>query len=42
MHRGKVNKTKYDNTGKPMKQTNFTVKQSTIIKRNFRLYNPHK
>ena len=24
---GKVNKTKYDNTGKPMKQTSFTVKK---------------
>ena len=42
---GKVNKTRYDNLGKPMKQTNFIVKnlggnlsknQSTIIKRSFR------
>ena len=24
---GKVNKTRYDNTGKPMKQTSFTVKK---------------
>ena len=23
---GKINKTKYDNLGKPMKQTSFTVK----------------
>ena len=42
---GKINKTKYDDPGKPMKQTSFTVKnlggnlpekQSTIVKRNFR------
>ena len=42
---GKVNKTKYDNPGKPIKQTSFIVKnlggnlpekQSTIIKRSFR------
>ena len=42
---GKVNKTKYDNSGKPMKQTSFTLKnlegnlpkkQSTIVKRSFR------
>ena len=41
----KINKTKYDNPEKPMKQTNFTVKnlggnlfekQSTIEKRSFR------
>ena len=41
----KVNKTRYDNPGKPMKQTSFIVKnlgrnilekQSTIVKRNFR------
>ena len=45
MHSRIVNKTRYDDLGKPMKQTNFTVKnlegnlpkkQSTIIKRNFR------
>ena len=45
MHNGKINKTKYDDPGKPMKQTSFTVKnlggnlpekQSTIVKRNFR------
>ena len=46
MHSEKVNKTIYDNLGKPMKQTNFMVKkprggnlpekQFTIIKRNFR------
>ena len=42
---GKINKTRYDNSGKPMKQTSFTVKnlggnfpekQSTIVKRSFR------
>ena len=41
----KVDKTRYDNPGKPMKQTSFIVKnlggnlpekQSTIVKRNFR------
>ena len=40
-----VNKTRYDNLGKLMKQTSFTVKnlggnlpekQSTIVKRSFR------
>ena len=45
MHSGKVNKTRYDDPGKPIKQTSFTVKnlggnlskkQSTIIKRSFR------
>ena len=45
MHNGKVNKTRYDDLGKPMKQTSFTIKhlggnlpekQSTIIKRSFR------
>ena len=42
---GKINKTRYDDSGKPMKQTNFIVKnlgknlpekQSTIVKRSFR------
>ena len=42
---GKVNKTRYDDPRKLMKQTNFTVKnlggnlpekQSTIVKRSFR------
>ena len=42
---GKINKTRYDDLGKPMKQTSFTVKnlrgnlpekQSTIEKRSFR------
>ena len=42
---GKINKTRYDDSGKPMKQTSFTVKnlggnlpkkQSTIVKRSFR------
>ena len=41
----KINKTRYDDSGKPMKQTGFIVKnlggnlpkkQSTIIKRSFR------
>ena len=45
MHSRIVNKTRYDDLGKPMKQTSFIVKnlggnlpkkQSTIIKRNFR------
>ena len=45
MHSGKVNKTRYDNPGKSMKQTSFTVKnlkrnllekQFTIVKRSFR------
>ena len=26
MHNGKVNKTRYDDLGKPMKQTSYTVK----------------
>ena len=50
MHSGIVNKTKYDNLGKPMKQTSFIVKNlggnlpkkpSTIIKRNFRSSTKH-
>ena len=45
MHSGIVNKTRYDDLEKPMKQTSFTVKnlgrnfpkkQSTIVKRSFR------
>ena len=45
MHNGKLNKISYDDLGKPMKQTNFIVKnlggnllekQSTIVKRSFR------
>ena len=45
MYNGKVNKTRYDDLEKPMKQTSFTVKklgenlpekQFTIVKRNFR------
>ena len=44
-YNGKINKTRYDNLGKPMKPTNFTVKnlggnlpekQFTIVKRSFR------
>ena len=43
MHSGKVNKTRYDNLGKPTKQTSFTVKnlggnlpekKVTIVKRS--------
>ena len=46
----KINKTRYDDPGKPMKQTNFTVKnlggnlpekQSTIEKRSFRSSTKH-
>ena len=42
---GKINKTRYDDLGKPMKPTSFTVKnlggnlpekQFTIVKRSFR------
>ena len=45
MHNGKVNKTRYDDPGKPIKQTSFTVKnlernlpkkQFTILKRSFK------
>ena len=45
MHIGKMNKIRYDDLGKPMKQTSFIVKnlegnlpekQSTIIKRSLR------
>ena len=45
MHNGKINKTKYDDLGKPIKQTSFTVKnlggnllekQFTIVKRSFK------
>ena len=45
MQNGIVNKKRYDDSGKPMKQTSFKVKnlsgnlprkKSTIIKRNFR------
>ena len=45
MHIGIVNKTRYDNPRKPMKQTSFTIKnlggnllekQSTIVKRSFK------
>ena len=41
----KINKTRYDDLGKPIKQTNFTIKnlggnlpkkQSTIVKRSFK------
>ena len=43
---GKINKTRYDDLGKPMKQTSFTVKnlgghlpkkQSTIAKEKFQI-----
>ena len=45
MHSKKLNKIRYDDVGKPMKQTSFTVKnlggnlpkkQSTIVKRSFK------
>ena len=45
MHSGKLNKTRYDDLGKPMKQTSFIVKnlggnllekQFTIVKRSSR------
>ena len=45
MHSGKINKTRYDDLGKLMKQTSFTVKnlgrnllekQFSIVKRNFK------
>ena len=45
MHNEKVNKTRYDDVGKPMKQTSFTIKnlggnlpekQFTIVKRSFK------
>ena len=45
MHNKKINKTRYDDPGKPMKQTSFTVKnrggnlpekQFTIVKSSFR------
>ena len=45
MQNGIVNKTRYDDSGKPMKQTSFTVKnlggnlpekQFTIVKKSFR------
>ena len=45
MHSEKVNKTGYDGTGKPIKQTSFTIKnmggnllekQFTIVKRSFK------
>ena len=47
---GKINKTRYDDLGKPMKQTSFTIKnlrgnlpekQSTIVKRSFRSSTKH-
>ena len=47
---GKINKTRYDDPGKPMKQTNFTVKnlrgnlpgkQFTIVKRSLRSSTKH-
>ena len=45
MHSGKINKTRYDDLGKLMKQTSFTVKnlgrnllekQFSMVKRNFK------
>lgn len=38
MHSEKVNKTGYDDTGKPMKQTSFTVKNmgGNLLEKQFR------
>ena len=50
MHNGIINKTIYDDLGKPMKQISFTVKnlggnlpkkQFTIVKRSFRSSTKH-
>ena len=50
MHSGKINKTKYNDPRKPIKQTSFTVKnlgenlpekQFTIVKRSFRSNTKH-
>ena len=50
MQRKKINKARYDDPGKPMKQTSFTVKnlernflnkQSTIVKKSFRSSTKH-
>ena len=50
MHSRKINKTRYDDLGKLMKQTSFTVKtlvgkpsekQFTIVKRSFRSNTKH-
>ena len=50
MHSRKLNKTRYDDLGKPMKQTSFTLKnlrgnlpekQFTIVKRSFRYSTKH-
>ena len=50
MHSRKLNKTRYYDLGKPMKQTSFTVKnlggnlpekQFTIVKRSFRSSTKH-
>ena len=50
MHNGIVNKTRYDDPGKPMKQTSFAVKnlggnlpekQFTIVKRSFKSSTKH-
>ena len=47
---GKINKTRYDDLGKPMKQTSFTIKnlggnlsekQFTRVKRSFRSSTKH-
>ena len=50
MHSRKLNKTRYDDPGKPMKQTSFTLKnlggnllekQFIIVKRSFRSSTKH-
>ena len=47
---GKINKTRYDDLGKPMKQTSFTIKnlggnlpkkKFTIVKRSFKSSTKH-
>ena len=37
MHNGKINKTRYDDLEKPMKQTSFTVKNlgENLLKKQF-------
>ena len=44
MHSGKINKTRYDNLGKLMKQTSFTVKNlgGNLPKRQFTIVKKKK
>ena len=41
MHSRKVNKTRYDDPGKPMKQTSFTIKkpEGNLLKKKFTIIN---